>query len=65
MHAGHPLLGQVTFLEANHCPGAVMIMFEPPGLRPVLHTGDCRLISAMQQESALQVVGGRGGGAAA
>lgn len=47
---------RVTFLDANHCPGAVMILFEPPGRRPVLHTGDCRLVAAMQGEAALQAV---------
>ncbi len=49
---------RVTFIDANHCPGAVMALFEPPlgaGARPVLHTGDCRLVPAMQQEAALQV----------
>ena len=33
---------RVTFLDANHCPGAAMILFEVPGRRPVLHSGDCR-----------------------
>ena len=33
---------KVTFLDANHCPGSAMILFEAPGRRPVLHTGDCR-----------------------
>jgi len=33
---------RVTFLDANHCPGSVMILFQVPGRRPVLHCGDCR-----------------------
>ena len=32
----------VTYVEANHCPGSAMILFQVPGKRPVLHTGDCR-----------------------
>ena len=34
---------RVIYLEANHCPGAAMILFEVPGKRPLLHSGDCRL----------------------
>ena len=33
---------RITFVDANHCPGAAMILFEPPGAPPVVHTGDCR-----------------------
>ena len=33
---------RVTFVDANHCPGAAMILFEPAGKAPVLHTGDFR-----------------------
>ena len=32
----------MTFVDANHCPGAAMILFEPVGKAPVLHTGDFR-----------------------
>ena len=51
---------RVTFLDANHCPGAAMLLFEPPGCAvPVLHTGDARLVPAMQREGALLEVRGR------
>ncbi|CAK0744358.1 hypothetical protein CVIRNUC_001541 [Coccomyxa viridis] len=49
----------VTYFDANHCPGAAMILFEVPGHRPVLHTGDFRYHVGMQQEEALQRVRGR------
>jgi DNA cross-link repair 1A protein len=38
---------RVTYLPANHCPGAAMILFECPGRRPLLHSGDCRLASTL------------------
>jgi len=54
----------VTFIDANHCPGAVMIVFEGEGggggggggvirRRPVLHTGDARLVASMQDHPVL------------
>eukprot|EP00873_Tetraselmis_striata_P015488 jgi/Tetstr1/435752/TSEL_024647.t1 len=63
VHPGQPITVdgvRVTFLDANHCPGAAMILFEPPdGAPPVLHTGDCRACPAMQDQAALQAVRGR------
>lgn len=48
---------RVTPIDANHCPGAVMLLFEVPGkagtTRRILHTGDFRWIPEMAQHPAL------------
>ena len=48
-----------TFVDAHHCPGSAMVLFEPPGRRPVLHTGDCRCCAEMRREPLLSFAGGR------
>ncbi|XP_026438803.1 uncharacterized protein LOC113337299 isoform X2 [Papaver somniferum] len=44
----------VTCLDANHCPGSVIILFEPSNGKAVLHTGDFRFSEEMTNISVLQ-----------
>ncbi|XP_010541701.1 PREDICTED: uncharacterized protein LOC104815085 [Tarenaya hassleriana] len=37
----------VTCFDANHCPGSIMILFEPPNGKATLHTGDFRYTEDM------------------
>ncbi|KAL1524448.1 hypothetical protein AB1Y20_019343 [Prymnesium parvum] len=44
---------RVTPVDANHCPGAVILLFELQDGRCVLHTGDFRYLPSMAQHPAL------------
>nr|AQX44222.1 hypothetical protein [Phalaenopsis equestris] len=44
----------LTCLDANHCPGSIIILFEPSNNKAVLHTGDFRFSSEMAGSTILQ-----------
>ncbi|KAJ4952884.1 hypothetical protein NE237_029716 [Protea cynaroides] len=44
----------VTCFDANHCPGSIIILFEPPNGKAVLHTGDFRFNEDMKSICVLQ-----------
>ncbi|WMV24812.1 hypothetical protein MTR67_018197 [Solanum verrucosum] len=47
----------VTCFDANHFPGSLIILFEPPNGQVVLHTGDFQFCEEMTRNAVLQTYG--------
>mmetsp|Transcript_10289 Transcript_10289/g.13511 ORF Transcript_10289/g.13511 Transcript_10289/m.13511 type:complete len:494 (+) Transcript_10289:148-1629(+) len=45
---------KVTPVDANHCPGAAMLLFETKKGKKYLHCGDCRYTPSMKDNKCLQ-----------
>lgn len=46
---------QVTFMDANHCPGAAIILFRLKSGKTYLHTGDFRFHPKMLEHTAMKL----------
>ena len=44
---------RITFIDANHCPGAVMVVIEDPEEGNCVHTGDFRMCDAIRHNNTL------------